>query len=81
MPPGVWTVCHHLNSWGRAEIGQFRKTLDEFRVNIIGLEDAVAIGRIRHLTLADQLHSWCDLTWNHRAKPAAIQLLRRLRLK
>lgn len=76
MPPGVWTVCIHFNNWGEHELGHFRLSLDQFAPAIIGLEQAVDIGRERHLTMADRYHAWRELIWTNRVKPAISRLVK-----
>lgn len=30
MPPGIWTVCLHHNTWGEAELAAFAKDLEKY---------------------------------------------------
>jgi len=34
-PAGVWTVCHHHNAWGSAEISRFEEGLKKYRPAIV----------------------------------------------
>jgi predicted deacetylase len=38
MPLGVWTVCHHHNSWSREDIRQFSVTIRKYRSRITSLD-------------------------------------------
>jgi predicted deacetylase len=40
-PEGVWTVCHHVNSWSQDELAQFRASVREHSARIISVAEAV----------------------------------------
>jgi predicted deacetylase len=79
VPPGVWTVCHHHNGWDEIKLKQFRNDIQQFKSSIIKLDDAVAIGKKRSLTMVDRLQAMCRLVWWHRFRPILAQNLKRMR--
>jgi hypothetical protein len=79
MPAGVWTVCHHHNIWGKRELKNFQASLEEFGPDMIGLDDAVKIGKDHVLAPSDRFRAWQDFTWNHRIRPALSRIKRSIR--
>lgn len=42
VPPGVWTVCYHHNSWTRSDLSQFLRSLEWYKDQIVSLEQVLA---------------------------------------
>jgi predicted deacetylase len=41
VPPGVWTVCHHINHWTRERTARFVHDLDSYAPKIGSMQDIV----------------------------------------
>lgn len=42
VPPGVWTVCYHHNSWTDSDFSEFFNGLERYRDDIVSLQEALA---------------------------------------
>jgi predicted deacetylase len=75
MPPGVWTVCNHHSGWSEHETERFRHETERFASRLIGLNEAVSLGRKRRLTLFDRYCARFRLVVNYRLRPAVARLI------
>jgi hypothetical protein len=76
-PPGIWTSCSHHNAWSRTDLDRFGNDIQQYSTSIVGLDEAVALGKGRSLTLSGHFWAWRDLLLNHRIKPSLSRLLRK----
>lgn len=58
MPPGVWTVCHHLNSWGEEELRRLQADLHSYRAFLSDLPTIEARFHDRRSTGLAQPIAW-----------------------
>jgi len=58
MPPGVWTVCYHHNSWMTDQMACFEHELERFAPRIIGLAQVLANWSERPLSWGDRITAW-----------------------
>lgn len=58
MPPGVWTVCHHLNRWGDAEVLRLQADLHSYRALFSDLPTIEARFHDRRSTGVAQPLAW-----------------------
>lgn len=54
-PFGVWTVCHHINAWSRADVTALRRNLTRFATQITDFDSISRAYERRRLTRADRL--------------------------
>lgn len=43
VPPGVWTVCYHHNSWESSDLSDFFKGLERYHDDIVSLDEAMTL--------------------------------------
>jgi len=70
-PAGVWTVCYHHNQWAASRLQKFREEIDDYRANIVPLEEVL------HRTASRECR-WSAWLCTH---PRLSQFLIRLELK
>lgn len=79
MPRGIWTFCHHHKAWSEVELENFRSGLERFSSRIIGLNEAVIIGKNRHLMWRDRISASCFLVWYFHVRPALGRFVRHMK--
>jgi len=42
VPPGLWSVCAHHNSWSNSDLAEFKDGLQRYRHSIVSLDEALA---------------------------------------
>jgi Uncharacterized protein conserved in bacteria (DUF2334) len=57
MPPGLWTVCYHVNGWRTRQVERFAQDIDNYRPQISSLANVLA-GPIRPRTRSDSLFAF-----------------------
>lgn len=55
VPPGVWTVCCHINAWTTENVRDFARDVERFGERIAGFEEIAAEYAQRRPGLADRL--------------------------
>jgi peptidoglycan/xylan/chitin deacetylase (PgdA/CDA1 family) len=59
VPPGIWTVCHHINRWNKEAINRFVQDLDRYVRKIGSVEETVQ----ESFGLAPQYAWFCRRPW------------------
>jgi predicted deacetylase len=54
-PPGIWTVCFHINEWKEKEIVNFEAALRKYNEHIIGMRDALKECKRRERSILDKV--------------------------
>ncbi len=62
MPYGVWTICHHFNSWNGRDIARFRSDLQHFRRSIVDFKEIVTSYSGRRVYWFDVVYARLHLT-------------------
>jgi hypothetical protein len=57
MPPGLWTVCYHVNGWRSRQVERFARDIDRYRSRISSL-DRVLAGPVGLRTRGDLLFAF-----------------------
>jgi len=77
-PAGVWTVCHHHNSWTDGYLREFEADLAAYAPRITDLASVVKEHGNRSLTLGDRWTAVRTLVWNHRIRNLLSSIRRRV---
>lgn len=57
MPPGVWTICLHINRWNTLHLEAFRDDLARYRNRLTSLNQVVELYRDRPRSFGDRVFS------------------------
>ena len=68
-PPGVWTVCCHLNPWSDTDLARFLETLRAYAPRITDLARVVERFGGRAPTFGDRCTVWFQSHWSHGLRP------------
>jgi predicted deacetylase len=63
MPFGVWTICHHVNSWTAAKIARFEQDVERQRRRIVDVDWVLQRFSGRRLKVHDRLFGACWSRW------------------
>ncbi|HVS88642.1 MAG TPA: DUF2334 domain-containing protein [Candidatus Acidoferrum sp.] len=76
MPLGIWTVCHHFNSWTGHDIAEFRSDLQRFRPAIVDFSSVVASYSNRRDNWFDRVCAKLYLTALRTSQMASLKSVR-----
>jgi len=77
MPPGVWTICCHINRWTARDIQKFRLDLRRFQQSIANFSDIVAAYANRQKTRFDDFYARLHLSALRRSRFGFVPMLRK----
>ena len=77
-PAGIWTVCHHHNSWTAGYLDEFESDLAAYATKITDLPSVLRAFAGRKLTILDRWTALRTLIWNHRIRNGLSYLRRQV---
>jgi len=78
VPPGLYTVCFHINSWGNQDLERLKQNIVRFKREITSVPDVIEKYTLRKLAMSDRIF-WAIYLLLFKTKKR-LRFSRRLRL-